>query len=293
MKWMKCFSMAIMVAVAAFAIPVSAQIEMNHISIPPTIDGDLSEWEALFDSPLLTNPDFINPDSPNLGERAGTVPDEGDQKVEVWVGWNDRTDMIYVAGRVVDDVFGTNTTPDDPTVVWASDAMEVFINAINSGDGADRQQYVLNPVGAQGAVLFPLAFEDATLGANPPNVTAAAQRNGTVYTYEFAIPGWTVFNEVRHNFKRNQVIGFRIAFPDFDSEEDADKRNNHYYSTLGTLDNIWDSKDFKLIGKHTGLTVSANKAGGYRGGRFSRKPIVPGISSWGTIKILVQGGMEE
>lgn len=86
-------------AIMVLAIPASAQLQIDHIDTSrlPVIDGDLGDWEALFGPPHLTQSQF----SSTWGEIRGAVP-ESDQKVEVWLGWHDRTDMIYVAARVTD-----------------------------------------------------------------------------------------------------------------------------------------------------------------------------------------------
>ena len=264
------------------ALPALAQLEMQHIGTPvvPVIDGDLSDWAGAAD---FTHSDFNS----GFGDVIGAVP-EADQKVEAWVGWNDNTEMVYVAGRVVDNDFGTNSTPDDPSIVWRSDGMEVYINV-----GTERQQYVLNTSATQGVSIFPAGT------AKPMGVLAAAQRlenaDGTfTYTYEMGIPGWTVLNVDRHNFKRGQVIGFRIVFSDFTTAANADAGTFHLFNSLGLPESPFAERDFTLTGPPgTGMTISRASAGGARTGRslaggipgLTAKPVVTDApSSWGEIK---------
>ena len=236
---------------SSLADTIPARFAIDHIALEdiPTIDGDLADWETLFGPPHLTQRHFIS----TTGAILGSVPEQ-DQKVEAWLGWNDQTNLIYIAGRVTDDVFATNTYGDEPAWICRSDAMEVYVDADHSGGYYDwnychAQQYVLNPAGTQGAVLYPLILTD------PPEVQAAARRNGTVYTYEWAVPGWESISSngtgVRHDFQADQIIGLTIVFPDFESREDADSRNYHAFNGLngpvGAYRDADQFTDFRLI----------------------------------------------
>lgn len=222
--------------------PSPPSAEISHIATAdlPLIDGDLSEWEALFGEPHLMQVDF----SSHLGEVIGPVP-EADQKVEVWLGWNEQTNLLYVAARVTDDAFGTTTSTDFGNA-WQSDDIEVFIDADHSG--ADAQQYVMNPG------LTSEAVRQQPSLADPPEVESAVVRDGMVYTYELALPGWDLLNADgtgdRHEFQPNEVIGLGLQFIDFESDADADAGfpNLHAVTTLGGADlgNVGEYSDFKL-----------------------------------------------
>ena len=289
------WSILAVLSLAMQALPAAAQLEMQHIATPllPTIDGDLSDWSGAAD---FAQSDF---NSTSFAEVSGGVP-ESDQKVEVWVGWNDNTNLVYVAGRVEDDDFATNSTPNDPTVVWKSDGFEVFINVVtvtNGTPGVDRHQYVLNTAATQGVSIFPGG------SANPMAVVAAALRTETVegrfiYTYEMAIPGWTVLNQTRHDFQRDQTIGFRVAVTDFTTTAAADAGTFHIYNSMGVPSAPFVEREFKLVGPEgTGLTISNSRAGGGAAGRvyeagipgLTAKPVATERQSWSTIKKSVQG----
>ena len=71
---------------------------------------------------------------------------------------------------------------------------------------------------------------------NPPNMSSAARRSGTTYTYELAIPGWDNIDQkgtgVRHDFQSNHIIGLTIVFSDFESAADADGMKWHAWNGL-------------------------------------------------------------
>lgn len=285
-------------ALLGTALPAAALLEIHHLDSAnlPTIDGNISEWVARSATPDLNQSKFAS----TAGEISGTVP-ESDQKVEVWLGWNDQTNLIYIAARVTDNHFGT-TSISAPGSVWQSDDMEVFIDADNSGgeynsDNAHAQQYIINPGGTNGVVLFPFA------GANPPKTQAAVKRSGTTYTYEMAIPGWDALtangNGTRHTFSSGQTIGLTLVFADFESMADADGVNYHAYNGLngpvGASHNADQFTDFQLAAgsnTSTGTVVSQVNATG-DSNRRRRKPVAVESSSWGEVKISVSAADAE
>lgn len=207
------------------------------------IDGDLSEW--IGEAPLLTNPEHFDG-----GIGAGTTYEEvpeTDHDIAVWMRWSKQDNRIYVAARVFDDAFGTNTDPGNPGVEWKSDNMEVYLDADNSGgpySGADThaQQYVMNPnpTGTDQAVLFPHVLF-------PPPSTASAVSavfsTGYTYFYEFAIPGWDALDDqgsgTRHIFESQEVIGLSLAFQDIESDADADSYSPDHFITLFGVRNLF------------------------------------------------------
>ena len=306
-RW-KEYSLKLTLAIAlvGIALPAAAigpqgkRLEIQYIDAAklPIIDGDLSEWAGMSAS-YLDQSHFTS----TYGEIIGPVP-VSDQKVEVWLGWNEQTNLIYLAARVTDDDFGT-TTSSDAGMVWASDDMEVYIDADNSGgaynaDNAQAQQYVLNPAGKQGLVLFPYGM------SKPPKTQAAVKKSGNTYTYEMALPGWNAISESgsgrQSNFWNNKVIGLTIAFGDFKSAADADAADAMFHAfnglngPVGAYGDANQFTEFKLVGgpnvtskpaNPRGLTVSKTKAGG-RG-----KPVAVESTSWGMIKNTAPGMEEE
>lgn len=263
-----------------------AQREIPYIPFSqlPEVDGDISDWVTMFDVPFFTQSDFLSIICPrryvvveNGQERDFWVPwashgtdgkrlrcsvSEEDQQVEVWVGWNRRVNLIFLAARVKDNAFGTNSSTDNPKLVWKSDDFEVFIDSDRSGSmydstNAHAQQYVLNPA-RQEAVLLTLAVVNPGLFASSPDVLSSTRRDSTEYTYEIAIPGWDTLDSlgvgVRHDFQKDDVIGLTVGFGDFDSHADADADANLYnaYSILDGRPDAYKDADaflgFKLAG---------------------------------------------
>ena len=231
--------------------PEPGDFVFTHIAADdlPTIDGDLSDWEALFDAPQLAPSQFTS----EVGEIIGPVA-EADQSIEVWLGWNEETNLLYVAARVEDDAFGT-TTSDSPFDVWRSDGIGVFVDADNSGgeygapDNLTAHQTVLNPAGKFGPVLLNIGAE------MPPFTEGVSRLDGNTYTYELALPGWdSIVAEgewMRHVFRQSETIGFSPVFPDFESDGDADASDYHAWSGLGdhvgSPRNADRLKDFLLL----------------------------------------------
>jgi hypothetical protein len=263
-----------------------AQREIPYLTIDelPEIDGDISDWTTLFETPFLIQSDFTSIICPRNyavvedgQEREFLVPwashgpdnqrlqcsvSHEDQQVEVWLGWNQQTNLIYVAARVQDDAFGTNSSIGDVKLVWKSDDIELFIDSDNSGGAYDStnahaQQYVLNPM-RQKAVLLTLAVTNPQLFSSSPHVLSGSRIDGSEYIYEMAVPGWDILDSLgigtRHDFQRGQIIGLTVGFGDFDSHVDADAKANLYsaYNMLGGKPDAYKDadafSDFTLAG---------------------------------------------
>lgn len=206
---------------------VRPQWVIDHIDTQdlPALDGDVGDWEQLFGPAHFTSDRFASVAGAVRGEL-----DAADQALEMWIGWNDDTNRIYIGARVEDDAFGTNTQGSDPLRVGDSDAMEVFISADRSGgpysaQNPHAQHYILNPAGTHGPILFPAGT------AAPNQVQAVVQRSGTTTMYEWCIPGLDAdFDE--HDLATNQLLSLGFAFADFDSDAAADDGAYNAYSTL-------------------------------------------------------------
>jgi hypothetical protein len=236
-------------AVVPFSI---AYIDSDSL---PLIDAELDEWQDLFGDPVLSSADF----SSTTGEILGPVP-TSDQDIEVWLGWNDETNLLYLAARVRDDAYGT-TSFDGAVHAWRSDNIELYLDADNSGgfyswDNLQAQEYVLNPEGKWGAVLFPLVQRDEAqqTATAPPLVQAAVRRQGNEYFYEMAVPGWNQLSVdgsgQRHVFRAEDVVGLTLLFADFEAQVQADARQHHAHNGLrgpvGAFRDADQFSDFRL-----------------------------------------------
>lgn len=247
--------------------------EIPHVDSAdlPTIDGDLSDWESLFDEPALQHSQF----SSAWTEVTGPVP-EDDQRVAVWLGWNDETDLIYVAARVEDDHFGT-TTSREWADTYRSDNIEVYIDGDNSGgvyslDDPQAQHYLLTPAGWDKVYL-------RGLHVATPEAESVGRRAGTTYTYELALPAWETIAQdgtgVRHRLEAGDVIGLSFMFADMESDADADAARFHAMNALFGAEGLWANADqfadFRLLpppdrtapGAPQGLAVEGGREGAW------------------------------
>ncbi len=233
-----------------FEVVVQEEVQFTipHIGLEqlPQVDANLDDWQELFAQPLLTNMHF----SSLTGQVLGEMPAD-DQNVEVWLGWNEQTNLIYIAARVQDDAFGT-TSLSSAVNVWRSDDIEIYLDADHSGGfyaAADlqAQEYVLNPAGKWGAVLFPLiTVDDGVNSTAPALVEYKVQRKDTTYYYELAVPGWNGLgftDTERHIFTADEVIGLGVMFADFEDEIAADNRVHHAHNGLNGAWQAWRDAD--------------------------------------------------
>lgn len=193
-----------------FAVIVIRAPRITHINSDdiPTIDGDLSEWEALFQAPHFTSSRFLSVE----GDEG--VVDDADQDVELWLGWSQDSNQLYVAARVTDDVAASSASDAE-----VGDNMQIFIDADRSGGEFDEgdphaQQYVMNA-----DVNGPVSLPGGT--ANPSGVEAAVLRSGQTTVYEWCLMAWDG-NSEEHTFEINERIGLSLAFADFDSQSSVD-----------------------------------------------------------------------
>jgi hypothetical protein len=303
--------MLVMVALlVGCAIPAFAQLTIDQI-LPanlPTIDGDISEWTSLGD-PDLTQAQF----SSTTGAISGPVP-EDDQKVEVWLGWSAEEDLLYVAARVTDNSHLPSSNPSSP---WNGDAIEVYIDADNSGGMYDGS----NPHAQQIGLAADPAATAAIVPAAVIEVQSAVKVEGGVYIYELAIPAWDVVEGAgaAHDFELDQVIGLAIVFDDFDVGVSGHNAFNGLNGPIGAWQDSDQLTDFQLIGPAeppviappvapptvTGgfynqlrvMTSSAPRRGfamssGPVGGRAEltsrSKPTTLQLKSWGEIKAQIE-----
>jgi hypothetical protein len=233
-------------ASSAFVVMATPGLSIPHLASNalPAIDGDLSDWEAQFTQPHLIQEQFIS----IAGETLGPLT-SNDQKVEVWFGWNASTNLIYVAGRVTDNALALPSDSATPAEAGHGDDMEIFLDVDQSGGvydtgNAHAQRFILNASGSPGLVVFPHAI------TGPPLASAAVQRNGTVYSFEWALPGWDdlAANGVgtRHTLLPGTSLSIGVGFADFETQQAADAGDHHAYNALlgqdllsGNADDFW------------------------------------------------------
>jgi hypothetical protein len=179
---------------------LSGTIAGYHLSTPPTIDGDLSDWGL--QTPLVLDSDTAQ--TVRLRGAQTTPPLPADSSANLRAGWD--ADYIYLAVHVVDDRI-INDSPD----VWRDDEVELAFDGEHDGGSwsALDHQYTVNADGR---------LTDRAVPA-PPGVTAAVER----------VPGgWDV--EVRiarsalsaTSWQAGRTFGFNLGLHDDDDYDDWD-----------------------------------------------------------------------
>ena len=204
----------------------------------PTIDGDLSDWEAFPEEYALQTDDFVD-----LVNDASVDP--ADLSVRLMVGWNQLRNKIYVAARVIDDIHQVDRPAGTASSrIFQDDDLEVFVDADHSGgqyanfaELSPEEQLQVNGATANHFVLagpspdedYFVNFSAAAWYAQPDGKhTAAAigftdDGKTTVTTYELMLTPFDVIDmnaailSTEHQLVAEEILGFNVEFGDFDA----------------------------------------------------------------------------
>jgi hypothetical protein len=91
----------------------------------PTIDGDLSDWNIVPESPYVLRADKMF-DPAQFQEAGRGELDLSDFNPMHILGWNDSMNKVYFANQVFDNIH--NTDREDPARHWNDDNWEVEVN---------------------------------------------------------------------------------------------------------------------------------------------------------------------
>lgn len=91
----------------------------------PTIDGDLSDWNIVPESPYILRADKMF-DPAQFQEAGRGELDLSDFNPMHILGWNDSMNKVYFANQVFDNIH--NTDREDPARHWNDDNWEVEVN---------------------------------------------------------------------------------------------------------------------------------------------------------------------
>jgi hypothetical protein len=180
-----------------------SSLQADYLSAAPVIDGASGEWGL----PKQAINHIVFGDDRWAGA--------GDLSGEVMLGWDE--DYLYLAVRIVDDVYSQNSTGRD---IYLGDSLEILLDRDLSGDFAsqalntDDYQLGISP-GNPGIGDSPSAYlwypQDKAGRRNAVEIAAAPSSDGG-YILEAAIP-WSVFGI---NPSRGQRYGFAISLSDND-----------------------------------------------------------------------------
>ena len=92
-------------------------------------DNTLSDWSRVVGPPTLSTTDFTT--DPTVGEGALSGP--ADLSYNIWLGWNDRTNRLYVAQDRVDNVYINSYPGGSLGDLWQYDSIEFMVDGDHSG----------------------------------------------------------------------------------------------------------------------------------------------------------------
>jgi hypothetical protein len=221
-----------------------AQSELAAIDLK---DGSIADWEALFDPSLLAT-DFFS--DPNVGD--GAQYDPNDLDFRIWLGWTRQAqgNHVYLAMQRVDNVLINEYAGGAPGDFWRHDSVEFMLDADHSGgqyggwtEGTDytteEELKLINNAQAQqylGIAGSPDAIHVGYLGAGTGWVNILpyadggggdAGTNPTVSAIEFYVTPFDnlIWNDpagsVIGTLDPDNIIGFQISVPDFDTAPSA------------------------------------------------------------------------
>jgi hypothetical protein len=254
--------------------------------LTPVVDGDLTDWPLV--GPGLTLADFTD-------LVAGSPADPLDLEAEVWVGWNDSDNRLYVAARVRDDIHQVDRPEGSAARIFQDDDLEIFLDPDHSGgqyaDFSDlslQEQLAVNGTAASHFVLAGphpdgvslvnfsaagwYALEQGLHSEAAVRFVGEPGGAGTV-TYEFSATPFDLVNVTAdflsrpHDLRDGEVLGFNLEFSDYDTRSEV-------------FDAKWSlsggQNAFRLSERFADLRLAALEE------RFRPTAVTP--NSWATIK---------
>ncbi|MBT5060560.1 MAG: hypothetical protein HOM68_28710 [Gemmatimonadetes bacterium] len=282
-------SLDIVASTAARAhLPSGITIEAFQFpdGLTPVVDGDLADWGLA--GPGLTLADFTD-------LVAGSPADALDLDAEVWVGWNDSDNRLYVAARVRDDIHQVDRPAGSAARIFQDDDLEIFLDPDHSGgqyadfsdlslqeqfaaNGSTASHFVLAGPHPDGISLVNFsaaswyALEQGAHSEAAVRFVGEPGGAGTV-TYEFSATPFDLVNVTAdflsrsHDLRDGEVIGFNLEFSDYDTRSEV-------------FDAKWSlsggQNAFRLSERFTDLRLAALED------RFQPTAVTP--NSWARIK---------
>ena len=294
---------------AAFAQSAS-QFSIRNMDNPPQLDGVRGSREWRRATLLDCSPESAGLSANTLGQSALETADEAgtnaDASADIRFAWDE--DALYFIAEVRDNMHDVSGT-GGAEYWWERDGISLYVDLVNGDASSAFTSEAGGPYTAVNIINFMAAAQNSSAetitleytGSEGERVSTQdpADIAGLEYVYrdagtefggsaDYAIEGKVPWETLmRLNLTKapspSDIMGLSILVLDPDGE-DGYGGQLQCWGMAGSPATYSD-----LVFK--GPVMSANKAGGYRG-RFARKPIVPGISSWGAIKKL-SGELEE
>ncbi len=262
-----------------FALEVPADVTIE-------IDGRLDDW-GWFDPAFVIGPDQMHE---NITE---VMPPKDDLDIAFRIAWTgtDRDNRVYGFARVADDTLVVVENRLDWG--WNDDAVEVIIDADNSGGpmdatgtwGEQAQQHVIHvpvpgvwesPAPLDGSWYFlynvppEMHWEDLT-GLSKVRTEPEGAATGTanvVVNYEWSQPAWDLASaqgeeaSIRHNLTAGETIAMTVKVDDNDTAEVGRSHQVTTAATWGISGNTDNSSTFTLLGIGDYTTAVEDQAWG-------------------------------
>lgn len=193
-------------ATAAAAVVDNGQVSATYLEAPPSIDGDLTEWQG-FPSFGADHIVFL-----------GSAWDRSMDVTSAWqIGWDN--EYLYLAVEVEDDV---HVQINEARDAYLGDSLEIQLDTDLTGDYSDSVnnddfQYILSPGDFSTRQADSFSFQGNAQGRMVDNVASqveiAARQTAAGYTLEAAIP-WSELSVVPES---NLAIGAAFSLNDLDT----------------------------------------------------------------------------
>jgi len=208
--------------------------------LTPVVDGHLADWQLV--GPGLTLADFTD-------LVAGSPADLLDLEAEVWVGWNDSDNRLYVAAQVRDDIHQVDRPEGSAARIFQDDDLEIFLDPDHSGgqyadfsdlsleeqlavNGTEASHFVLAGPHSDGISLVNFSAADWYSLEQGPHSEAAVRFVGVpggagTVTYEFSVTPFDLVNVTAdflsrpHDLRDGEVLGFNLELSDYDARSEV------------------------------------------------------------------------
>ena len=191
----------------------------------PVIDGDLSDWGWVPERYIIRTEQMEDA----LG---GEMPGPDDLDCRIIVGWNGKTNLLYIAVSVKDDIH--NADSSEPLEQYKDDGIEIYIDANHNGSqrddwwGIESQDFGFSVPREEGEfVQWCKCYNPVNYWpVEKPYCHHAYRMDGPNVDYEVALALWDrLYGDdegpqasIRHQLASEQIIGMDILVNDVDED---------------------------------------------------------------------------
>ena len=193
----------------------------------PVIDGDLSDWGWVPERYIIRTDQMEDA----LG---GEMPGPDDLDCRIIVGWNEMTNLLYIAVSVKDDIH--NADSSEPLEQYKDDGIEIYLDGNNNGYQGEDDLYGIEsqnfgfsvPHAWGGFVLWTRGYYDPVgWPVDSPFCYYGCWIDGPDVDYEVALALWDRLYldkgpeaSIRHQLASGQIVGMDILVNDVDEDPD-------------------------------------------------------------------------